>query len=410
MTLPSLGLLTLSSALLAAGPEPTEVTVLGVGEGWSAAVSNNGIVAGSNTATAEYFYWSPETGYHIIGGASAGNGAGGQAAVSADGTVISGTLVDPASGYFTAGRYQVDTGTWTALGGLSGSCDASVSSGWGISGDGEYVVGLGWDGCDAFATIWDGSEAGVSLGSSNGQPTRANAANADGSVIAGWQDGNGRQGAVWVGQTQQLITLPDGSAAAEASAVSPSGEWVCGLGVGPLWGTGDTWRWNTQTQTVEEIPNMSGGERYMAGTGITDAGDMIVGGTWPFGLPASFGSAWVWRASHGTVPLTDLLIESDVMWPDGFNFTFISGISPDGRWITGWGNYGSAGDTRTWVVELPGGIIDCPQDLNGDGVVGVKDLLAVIAGWGSAAGDVNGDGNTDVSDILNLFEAWGECQ
>ena len=56
-----------------------DVVVLQPGQGWSTAVSNNGVVAGSSTASAEYFIWTPAGGHQIIGGVSAGNGAGGQA-------------------------------------------------------------------------------------------------------------------------------------------------------------------------------------------------------------------------------------------------------------------------------------------------------------------------------------------
>ncbi len=53
--------------------------------------------------------------------------------------------------------------------------------------------------------------------------------------------------------------------------------------------------------------------------------------------------------------------------------------------------------------------VDCPADLDGDGVVGIDDFLIVIGGWGSAAGDANGDGTTDILDFLAVLGAWGDC-
>ena len=53
----------------------------------------------------------------------------------------------------------------------------------------------------------------------------------------------------------------------------------------------------------------------------------------------------------------------------------------------------------------------CPADINGDNVVDVLDLLAVLAAWGAAGGpeDINGDGIVDVLDLLALLGAWGPC-
>ncbi|MBC8201770.1 MAG: hypothetical protein H8E86_06940 [Planctomycetes bacterium] len=53
----------------------------------------------------------------------------------------------------------------------------------------------------------------------------------------------------------------------------------------------------------------------------------------------------------------------------------------------------------------------CPEDINGDGNVGVNDLLAVIDQWGQPGGsaDVNGDGTVDVSDLLTVVGNWGQC-
>ena len=51
-------------------------------------------------------------------------------------------------------------------------------------------------------------------------------------------------------------------------------------------------------------------------------------------------------------------------------------------------------------------------DANGDGVVSVLDLLAVIGDWDSdsGSGDVNGDGLSNILDLLQVIGDWGrEC-
>ena len=53
----------------------------------------------------------------------------------------------------------------------------------------------------------------------------------------------------------------------------------------------------------------------------------------------------------------------------------------------------------------------CPADLDGDGRVGVSDLIAVLAAWGNKGGpeDLDGSGFVDIGDIIVLLAAWGPC-
>ncbi len=57
-------------------------------------------------------------------------------------------------------------------------------------------------------------------------------------------------------------------------------------------------------------------------------------------------------------------------------------------------------------------VSDCPADLNGDGVVDVIDLLAILGAWGpcpECPEDLNDDGVVDVIDLLEVLGAWGPC-
>ncbi|MCI0676923.1 MAG: dockerin type I domain-containing protein, partial [Phycisphaerales bacterium] len=67
--------------------------------------------------------------------------------------------------------------------------------------------------------------------------------------------------------------------------------------------------------------------------------------------------------------------------------------------------------------SVPGGSL-CLADIapeNGDGMVNVIDLLAVISQWGGgpgSAGDIApgcGDGIVNVTDLLAVISAWGAC-
>ena len=54
---------------------------------------------------------------------------------------------------------------------------------------------------------------------------------------------------------------------------------------------------------------------------------------------------------------------------------------------------------------------DCPEDVNGDGVVDIDDLFDVLSHWGEGPGqyDVNDDGTVDIDDIFAILAAWGPC-
>ncbi len=59
----------------------------------------------------------------------------------------------------------------------------------------------------------------------------------------------------------------------------------------------------------------------------------------------------------------------------------------------------------------------CPGDVDGDGVVGTYDLLAVLGDWGECPGhhgygcdaDLDNDGNVGTSDLLEVIANWGVC-
>jgi probable HAF family extracellular repeat protein len=322
-------------------------------------ISDTGLVTGSFNVP-EYFIWTVDGGVELIGGVIPGDGIGGQAKVSNDGKFICGGSIGPVSGASEMSRYDVESGTWTALGGLGSQSGAEVSGGWSISGDGSVVGGFAWTTPGGgHATIWSEANGIVDLGSTvPGQSSRLSALNGDGTVAAGWQDGNGRQGAVWVDGVQELIFKPGRVAVGEAFDVSGDGQWVTGIEYGGFFGAAEGYRYNSVTNQTDIIPNLVDGESRFGGAGITDDGATIVGGTWGFG-PATFGTAIIWREGVGTVRFDDYLDSLGVKYPAGFNFAYATAVSSDGSWITGWGYSGSFANMQTWVVNLtadvPGG-------------------------------------------------------
>ncbi len=72
---------------------------------------------------------------------------------------------------------------------------------------------------------------------------------------------------------------------------------------------------------------------------------------------------------------------------------------------------GAALGDAFFVVRLAVGPV-CPWDLDGDGLIGVTDLLAVLGAWGTDPGgppDFDGNGAVGVTDLLKLLALWGSC-
>lgn len=319
-------------------------------------ISNDGIVVGDNTARGQYFMWTAGAGAADIGGQIAGDGVGGQATISHDGAFVAGTVFNPNSGTHEMGRYHVGTGVWTPLGGIGAVSDAETSSGWGISGDGLSIVGLGWvTPGSAHGVQWRGGTGMVDLGTTTpGNSSRANATNFDGSVVVGWQDNdNGRQGAVWVNGTQELIFNNDGFGSGEALSVSNDGTHVSGISYGDFVNPADLWRYNTQTNSYESLGNLTdgGGGSIAAGNAMNGDGTLIAGGTWGFG-PAFFGTAIIWEEGVGVQRFSDYLDDRGVAYEAGYTFAYVSDMSADGTWFTGWG-LTSGFELTSFVVNVP---------------------------------------------------------
>lgn len=315
---------------------------------WPTDVTNGGLVVGSAFAEdGPVLTWTPGTGIVNIGGAM----RGGQVKISHDGARIVGTMLNDASGYYEMGLYSTASSTWTPLGSLGASSDGSASSGWGISGDGNTVVGLGWiNAGSAHAINWTSGSGVVDMGSTvDDRSTRANAANYDGSVIVGWQDGETgfRQGAVWRNGVQTLITDQNGFEVSEASDVDDSGTWVVG-GNGP---SDQAWRWSESTG-LQELGMLAGGF-FVRGnaTAISGDGSTIVGYERGFGIPTG-GEGFIWRDGIGMVNLTTY-VQSLGIDTQGLVLSLPLGISPDGKTIVGAGRPEGGFGIIGWSVTIP---------------------------------------------------------
>ena len=73
-----------------------------------------------------------------------------------------------------------------------------------------------------------------------------------------------------------------------------------------------------------------------------------------------------------------------------------------------WGSYDDLGGNEE-LEQCP----VCQGDVDGNGIVDVTDIIAMISAWGCTtcgAEDVNGDGIVEVNDIVILIGNWGPCE
>jgi probable HAF family extracellular repeat protein len=313
-------------------------SALPTGVSASGAILVGALTAAGGQVAAGGFYWMPTTGVIYLGGSQA-------LGVSRDGRTIVGQAADGRG--ITQAAIWVRSTEWRLLGSLSPSaapCDTSLSFATGTSANGQVVVGGGYNGCTLFhAFSWQESTGIVDLGSSvAGRSSRATGVSADGNVVVGEQDrADGfRQGARWVSGQQALMTGPQGPVGG-ARAANSDGSIVVGRVCHPSSDIPqDAWMWTAQGGTTclpaPRVRASPGPKIIVEASATSDDGQVIGGSQNVGGSPDSDAVIWIGgRPAY----LKDFLRANGV--PDAFqtwvNTGTITGISPDGRILVGWG-------------------------------------------------------------------------
>jgi len=322
-----------------------------------AAVSANNLVVVGALDGGGGFYWMPTRGVIFNGGESSED-------VSGDGRTIVGIAKD-AGGIRQAAIWLRRT-EWQRLGSFSPTaapCDGYLSAAYGVSRDGQVVVGLGWDGCTlSHAFRWTPANGMVDLGSSvQGRSSLASSVSGDGKVVAGYQQAaNGvRQGARWLNGRQELIPGVDGYVG-QASGTNIDGSIVVGRQCRPFLENDDqsAWVWTAQAGTTclpaprkITVPGVGVGPVVGVEAKATSDDGQVIGGGQDIGGSAD-SNAIVWIGGRPAY-LKDLLRANGV--PNAFatwvNTGEITGMTPDGRTLVGWGAAGTG--FRGYIVVLP---------------------------------------------------------
>ncbi|QOW11322.1 T9SS type A sorting domain-containing protein [Kaistella flava (ex Peng et al. 2021)] len=310
-------------------------------------VSNNGVAAG-NVMNAAHLYWTEDAGTLEIGELTSGDYISGYTNVTSDGKFISGTMTNPGTNYDEMAKYEIATGTWAFLGGLGAMSDMTVSSAWGMTGDGSAIVGLAYPApSDAHAVKWTQAGGVVDLGSTvPNRSSRGNSITDDGTIVVGWQDNDygDREGVYWKNGVQTYLKDDNGMNTGEAVSVTPDGKTIVGF-------TFDNpFIWNETegyTMITHPDPDFSG-----AASSITDDGKTVVGYFRPWNGQAVMGEGFIYTKEGGRMNLNEYV--ASLGFDDlGITFALPMAISPNGQYITGAGR--TDDDIRGFVIKLPAG-------------------------------------------------------
>ncbi|MBV8500130.1 MAG: PEP-CTERM sorting domain-containing protein [Paucibacter sp.] len=306
-----------------------------------------------------------------IGGTAAGNGIGGEVSVNGAGTLIAAQAYNPATGLQQPVYYSTTTGRWTYLSGLGGTDGNPASSStsysnpagigstgaaYAISGNGQFIAGdsyavgpSGAGGIGLFhATVWNtstGALTDLGVGAGTSTYARANAISSDGRVVAGqdangnaltWVDatGSGNYSMINIGQATGFRNLGD------AEGVSGNGQWVIG---------GD-YRYNVQTNKIQFLGRLSANPFQMIAITSSPDGSVILGTERDDGSNLGNAQGFIWTASGGMKSLNSYLSGLGIN-TGTFNFTTPMSMSPDGRYISGWGIDNTTGSIEGFVVD-----------------------------------------------------------
>lgn len=342
---------TLPSAPLRAEDETVLIEFVDDRSALPSAVNDNGTVVVGNYNLGGGFYWMPTVGEVFAGGLLA-------SAVSSDGATIVGTA-DDSAGLRNAGIW-LRAADWRLLGSFPNAvaCGPDLSYGLGVSRDGRVVVGFAYyDNCNTHAFRWEESTGMTDLTPTNPESTRAQAISGDGRVVVGDILSSTRfpsgEGVRWVDGREELFAGPGPEAVVgSAMAANHDGSVVVGKNCRALvFLDQSAWVWTADGGlTCLDAPAFRPPEIKVNGVAQATSDDgRVIGGYQGSGEVDSDAVLWI---DGSPAYLKDYLRANGV--EDAFarwiNTGEITGVSPDGRILVGWG--AAIGGPRGYIVIL----------------------------------------------------------
>jgi hypothetical protein len=119
-----------------------------------------------------------------------------------------------------------------------------------------------------------------------------------------------------------------------------------------------------------------------------------------------------WTLNIGSDSVTWSTTSNPIRWSTLYNFRFRADAPPDTVTAT-FGLFRPGTPTELTGQTVGPTPAPCIADTDGNGVVDVDDLTAVILDWGTDGsgnnGDVDGSGVVDVDDLTEIILGWGPC-
>jgi probable HAF family extracellular repeat protein len=316
--------------------------------------ANGSVVVG--VSDGQVFRWSPDLGLTFISPRDVLHMF--NASVLADGSTIISTVAD-ATGIFSAARWTEQGNGWQTLGGLpdqSSPDGAEISSGWGVSGDGSTVVGLGWHtNYTAEGFQWTETTGMVGLGQppASHRSSRASAISADASTVLGFYEHPSfgyRRAVRWVNGGEPDLFL-GADMVGEAQAANSNGSVI--VGAAALSGNGNRAFLYSDVSGVQDL-GIIGDDPYgfsqSVANGVSD-NNTVVG--WVGDIFNGSPQGFVWTPDDGMVFAKDYLAAQGVTVPDEWYILGVTAISADGKTIGGQAINLNRVAYAGWIATVP---------------------------------------------------------